>query len=231
MDRHEIDGDVNEAGRIRRVADQAKVTLDRAKDSMAAGASGVVEYTRDALGEVREKAGRAADVVRNAETDQRLRETVSGSTEHGLHRAGDAVSGAAPAIGRGAEYAAEKLGSALHFVARPLAVVIGSIAGVVGGWWKQAANATPDFPTSEDEACRAHFATVTIIPEGMSYDRARDGYALGYIAARNPGYSGRAFEDVEPDLRQGFTGERATEYDALRDFARYGYARGSGGAF
>jgi hypothetical protein len=224
-------GDTKEAGKIRRVAEQTKEALGRAKDSMSAGASGLKEYTKDALGEAREQVVRAAEVVRNAETDRELRGTVSATTEQSLHRAGDAVGGAAPAIGRGAEYAASKVGSVLHIAARPLAVVLGAIAGVVGGWWKEASSSVPDFPESEDQACRAHFAAITVVPEGMTYDRARNGYALGYIAARNPGYRGRPFDDVELDLRQGFTGERTDEFDALREFARYGYTRGSGGGF
>jgi hypothetical protein len=85
--------------------------------------------------------------------------------------------------------------------------------------------------TEEDTDCRtyyeAHPARTTV-----SYDQARTGYTLGYTAARNPDYTGRTFEDVEPHLRGGYTGSRAGSYDTLRDFTRRGYERGStGGAF
>jgi hypothetical protein len=110
-------------------------------------------------------------------------------------------------------------------------VILGAIAGTVGGWWKKAAaDAGSGLPAEEEQACRAHFATLAMLPAGMTYDQARTGYALGYLAGRNPDYQGRQFEDIERDLRQGFTGENAEEYGALREFTRYGYGRGLGGA-
>jgi hypothetical protein len=111
--------------------------------------------------------------------------------------------------------------------------VLGGIAVAAGGWW--AGNKLYDvwsqMGTEEDQDCRtyyeAHPARTTV-----SYDQARTGYTLGYTAARNADYTGRTFEDVEPHLRGGYTGSRAGSYDALRDFTRRGYERGStGGAF
>jgi hypothetical protein len=111
--------------------------------------------------------------------------------------------------------------------------VLGGIAVAAGGWW--AGNKLYDvwsqMGTEEDQDCRvyyeAHPARTTV-----SYDQARTGYTLGYTAARNPDYTGRTFEDVEPHLRGGYTGSRAGSYDTLRDFTRRGYERGStGGAF
>lgn len=111
--------------------------------------------------------------------------------------------------------------------------VLGGIAVAAGGWW--AGNKLYDvwsqMGTEEDQDCRvyyeAHPARSTV-----SYDQARTGYTLGYTAARNPDYTGRTFEDVEPHLRGGYTGSRAGSYDTLRDFTRRGYERGSaGGAF
>jgi hypothetical protein len=112
--------------------------------------------------------------------------------------------------------------------------VLGGIAVAAGGWW--AGNKLYDvwsqMGTEEDQDCRvyyeAHPARTTV-----SYDQARTGYTLGYTAARNPDYTGRTFEDVEPHLRGGYTGSRAGSYDTLRDFTRRGYERGSsaGGTF
>jgi hypothetical protein len=227
------DMEQREAGRLERVAERTRDALERAKDGMAAGASGLAEMTRSAASETAERAGRVVEFVREAETDVELKSKVSETTEGALHQAGDRLSGAAPAIGRTAEAAAAKVGQALHSVAHPLAVVLGVIAGTVGGWWKKAAadasGAGAGLPSAEEHACRAHFATVTLLPAGMTFDRARTGYALGYLAGRNPEYAGREFEAIEPDLRQGFSGETADEYDALREFARYGYVRGLGG--
>lgn len=219
-----------EAGRLERMADQARESLGRAKDGLAAGASGLMERTADVAGAARERTGRAVDFVREAEPDTRLKQNVAGTTEHSLSRAGDALIDAAPTIGRNAERAAEKVGQALNTIARPLAAVLGTIAGTLGGWWKKAATESFEMPASEEEACRAHFATLAVVPGDLTYDHARTGYALGYLASRNPEYRDRRFEDVEPELRRGFGDADAADYDALREFTRYGYGRGVGRA-
>jgi hypothetical protein len=110
--------------------------------------------------------------------------------------------------------------------------VVGALAASVGGWW--ALHAKSDTATQlgeEDERhYRAHFDTHPARASGgMTYDRARTGYALGHTASRNPGYMGRGFDEVEPELRRGFTGEHSGSYDSLRDFTRYGYERGRSG--
>jgi hypothetical protein len=218
-----------EASRLARAAEQARHALERTREGMAAAGSGLVETTKEAFDTTRGVVGRAAEIVRESEPDVELKQTVSSTTERSLHGAGDRVSGAAPAIGRGAEAAAEAVASALHIVARPLAVILGAIAGTVGGWWRTASESMPDLPREEEQVCQAHFTTVTVLSPGMSFEQARPGYALGYIAARNPDYRGRAFEEVEPDLRHGFT-DPGVDYDSLREFARYGYGRGTGTA-
>ncbi|HEV3048843.1 MAG TPA: hypothetical protein VGX50_00960, partial [Longimicrobium sp.] len=38
---------------------------------------------------------------------------------------------------------------------------------------------------------------------------------------------GRGYHEVEPHLRSGYTSRRAGNYDALADFGRRGYERGS----
>jgi len=219
-----------EPGRLGRAAEQTREALEKAKDGVVAGASGVAEFTKNVASGTVDRAGRVVEFVREAETDVELKEKVSHTAEDKLHLAGDKLSGAAPAIGRSAETAAEKIGQALHAVAHPLAVVLGAIAGTVGGWWKKAASeGMGGLPEAEEQACRAHFATVTVIPSGMTYDRARTGYALGYLAARNPDYQGRRYEDIEPDLRHGFTRDDTGDFDDLREFTRYAYERGTGG--
>lgn len=213
------------ASRLERAREQTREALGSAKDAVVAGASGVAGFTRNVATQTRDTAGRVVDFVKEAEPDEALKANVASGTESSLHSAGDRLADAAPRIGRAAETAAEKVGAALHAVAHPLASVLGAIAGTVGGWWNKARDVTPQLSPADEAACRAHFATLDALAAGMDFERARVGYEIGYIAARNPSYSGRAFEDVEPDLRQGFTGSRAGEYDALRDFARFGYGR------
>jgi hypothetical protein len=219
------------AGIFQRVRDQTKETASKAKDGLVAGASGLMDVSRTVANETRERAGRVVEFVREAESDEELRSTVAGKTERSLDRAGDALAGAAPAIGRNAELAAEKLGGALHAIAGPLATILGAIAGTIGGWWKKAAAERYELSRVDEEACRAHFTTVTVLSPGMTYERARTGYALGYVASRNPGYAGRNFDEIEADLRQGFGDEGYADYEALREFTRYGYDRGAGRSF
>lgn len=214
-----------DAGLLGRVADGTREALRKTRDGLSAGASGV----KSAAVETRDRAGKVVEFVREAEPDTRLKANVTATTEHSLDRAGNALIDAAPAIGRNAERAAEKVGQALHAVARPLGVVLGAIGGTVGGWWKSASEDTLQLPEAEEQACRAHFATIVVEPVGLTYDQARTGYALGYVASRNPQYHGRAFEEVEPDLRRGFAGEYEGDYDTLREFTRYGFGRGTGG--
>jgi hypothetical protein len=214
-----------------RVVEGTRHALERARDGLSTGAAEVAEKARAAASETRDRAGQLVEFVREAQPDEHLKETVSGGTERSIDRAGEALIGAAPAIGRGAEKAATKLGEVLHSVAHPLAVVLGAIAGTLGGWWKKAAEERYDLPLSEEEACRAHFQTLQDLAPDLDYNRARTGYAFGYVASRNPGYRGRSFDEVEPELRQGFGTELASDYDLLRDFTRYGYDRGTGTSF
>ena len=213
-----------------RAMEKGRETMDRAKEGLSAGAAGVAEVGRNVATGTRDRAGRAVEIVRESETDEALKARVTSTTERSLDRAGDRVTASAPAIGRGAERVAETVGRALHAVGHPVAVILGTIAGTLGGWWKKAAEERIDFPESEDAACRAHFTSITVLPTDMSYERARTGYALGYVASRNPGYSGRDFEEIEPELRRGFGEQHASDYDALREFTRYGYGRGRGQA-
>jgi hypothetical protein len=219
----------SEESRLARVREQAKQGLERAREGLSAGAANVADVTRNVASTAAEKAGRAAEFIREAETDAELKRSVEHGTEQTLHAAADRVSGAAPAVGRGAETAARVMGSALHKAAHPVGVALGAIAGTLGGWWQKAHEKAPQFPASEDEACRAHFTMVTVHPDDMTYEEARTGYALGYIAAGNPAYGGRGFDAIEEDLRHGFSGGREEEFERLREYARYGYGRGTGG--
>jgi hypothetical protein len=214
--------------------DHGKSPVERAKEGVSAGAAQAKnvahsvadtakQKVRDVASATKETAREAARIVREAEADNELKQRARSATEQGLERAGHAVSGAAPAIGRGAEYATTRVGDALSFIGRPLGVIIGAIAGTIGGWWNKASELRSGLPPEEEAACRTHFATLAV--DGLAYEDARNGYALGFLAGGNPDYGGRAFEEIEPDLRHGFYDD-AAEYDTLREFARFGFERG-----
>lgn len=118
-------------------------------------------------------------------------------------------------------------GMALGVAAGPIGLVLGGIAGAVGGWW--AGHGIADAITSkDDESFRAHYQTSSRPLADRTYEDVRAAYVAGHLAGRNPEYVGRSFDDVEADLRQGWTREviKGTgEWHATRGYARAAFER------
>lgn len=116
-------------------------------------------------------------------------------------------------------------GAGIGSIAGPVGTIVGGIAGAVGGWWagEKAGRAIEDMG-EHDEDYRRHHSTA--VRSDLDYDEARIGYGIGHIAGRNPDYQGRAFDDVEPDLRRGWRYENR-DYDAMRPYVQYGFERTS----
>lgn len=246
--RRHLDQAGNDLGRA---AEHTGDALTDAGRAIEAAGSGTLERTRETAREAWDVTDRAASLADTA-TDRagnlaetaadraaRLADTAGNKAQRAVHNVADTVSRTADeAAERVTEQAAAlraSAGEALESVRAPLigsamGAILGSLAGALGGWWAGRKLGDSDIHlTPEDEAaCQAHFVALTVRPMGMTFDQARDGYAIGHAASRNPGYRGRAFEEVEPELRRGFTGDYATRYDSLRDFARFGYERNAG---
>lgn len=165
----------------------------------------------------------AADTVRHAASD--ATDAVS-----------EAAAGAANRIADEAEAIRAAAGEKLETVRGPLmgsavGALVGVLAGALGGWWAGRALSAGEhaLPEEHEEACRVHFVSYTLRPAEMTYEDARPGYLLGYVAATNPDYRGRSYDDVENELRGGFTDDYRSRYDSLRDYARYGFERGATG--
>ncbi|HEX2080781.1 MAG TPA: hypothetical protein VHG08_23955 [Longimicrobium sp.] len=107
--------------------------------------------------------------------------------------------------------------------------VLAGVALLAGGYWasRRLSGVISDLSEEDERDCRTFYDTHAARSGGVPYNHARTVYVLGYVAARNPEYAGRGYEEIEPHLRGGFTGRRAGSYDALRDFGRRGYERGS----
>lgn len=107
--------------------------------------------------------------------------------------------------------------------------VVAGVALVAGGYWasKKLFSAAAELSEEEERDCRTYYESHPVRSSGVPYSQARTVYVLGYVAGRNPEYSGRGYTDVEPHLRGGYTGSRAGSYDTLRDFGQRGYERGS----
>lgn len=117
-------------------------------------------------------------------------------------------------------------GAAAGTAGGPLGVLLGGIAGAVGGWWTGRAivEAMEDITESDEQFYRQHFARAGEAP--AAYASARSAYLLGDVAAANPGYEGRAFEDVEPELERGWRAAATADWAAMREYARVGFTRG-----
>lgn len=118
-------------------------------------------------------------------------------------------------------------GAALGTPGGPLGVIIGGIAGAVGGWWtgREISETASDYTHDDDRHYRSHWDKHDRRPQGYDYDRARTGYALGHVAGRNPDYRGKSFDEIEPDLRRGFTGDREKEWENMRPLVQQGFER------
>lgn len=130
-------------------------------------------------------------------------------------QAGEGVGGVGGTLG----------GAAVGSAFGPVGTIIGGIAGAVGGWWagEKAGRALEDASKHEDHY-RSHYRTVG--RDDIDYDTARIGYGVGHVAGRNPDYRSRSFDDVETDLRRGWTDEDR-DYDSMRPFVREGFERSS----
>lgn len=121
-------------------------------------------------------------------------------------------------------------GMAIGAVAGPVGLVIGGLAGAVGGWWagRGIAGAITD---DDDVAFRRDFESARDRPADRTYDSVRPAYIAGHLAGRNPDYAGQSFEDVESDLRCGWSTDvvrHCGEWPTVRRFARAGFDRARG---
>jgi len=123
-------------------------------------------------------------------------------------------------------------GAAIGSAAGPIGTVIGGIAGAVGGWWagRTVAEATHKFTQDDDEYYRERFETTPGRLADRNYDDVRPAYQLGHIASMNPDYNGRTFDEVESDLRHGWSNNlraRHGDWSAVRPYAEEAYNRSS----
>lgn len=108
-------------------------------------------------------------------------------------------------------------GAVVGSLAGPVGTLIGAIAGAVGGWWagREVAVSVEELAVRDaDTDFRRHFDAESAKSDslGVSYDQSRPLYQLGHLAARNPHYMGKPFQEVEPELARGWTDDLEREY-------------------
>lgn len=158
----------------------------------------------------------------------------------GLTDAADSTRGVVGGAAGGVAGAAG--GAAIGSIGGPIGAIIGAIAGAAGGWWsgKAVAESTFDFSDADDAFYRSSYersrtggtgsgTQSTTAGSQRSYDDVRPLYQLGQFGARNPGYRNRSFDEIEPEMRRGWTPELERQYGdwpTVRDYVREGYDRG-----
>jgi hypothetical protein len=126
------------------------------------------------------------------------------------------------------------IGAAVGALAGPAGAVIGGVAGAIGGWWtgKSVAQAASEYTEGDDAVYRNHYDNSSARLADRDYESVSPAYRLGHLAAHNPDYRGRPFNQVESDLRNGWNssaGKKYGEWDAVRGYVNDGYDRSANG--
>lgn len=119
-------------------------------------------------------------------------------------------------------------GAAVGSAVGPIGTVIGGILGAMGGWWSGRAisEAATTITKDDDDFYRRKYES-TGRAGTRSYDEVKPAYYLGHVASRNPDYRNRSFQDIEPDLRTGWSRQRNLgTWEDVRGFANEGFSRG-----
>jgi hypothetical protein len=82
--------------------------------------------------------------------------------------------------------------------------------------------------TTEDEYWRENYASRPYIGQNRDYDYWRPGYRYGFESAQR--YSGRDWQEVEPDLRAGwdryeYRGDNRSTWEQIKAAVRDGWDR------
>lgn len=164
-----------------------------------------------------------------------------GSTDGRIERAKDAALGShvgppstADEIGEAAGgISGTLLGAGIGAAAGPLGALLGGIAGALGGWWagRAVSEAAETLTESDETYYRTHYESIPDRPADRTFDEVRTAYLLGHVASRNPGFDAREFDEIEPELAQGWRagGDRNGSWAMAKSYAREGYARGREG--
>ena len=137
-----------------------------------------------------------------------------------VDEAGEAVGGI------GGVLAGAAIGSAIG----PIGTIIGGIAGAMGGWWggRAVTEAASTVTKTDDDYYRNNYETSNKLAD-RSFDDVRPAYHLGHVAAHNPEYANKNWNDVSSDLKRGWSADHAKKYgewSAVSGYASEGFTRG-----
>ena len=167
------------------------------------------------------------------------RDRVIDSTDAKLERAKDSALGKHDSNPSHVDEAGEAVGgiggvlagAAVGSLGGPVGTLIGGIAGAVGGWWSGRAvtEAASKLTTADDEYYRGRYESSSTKLADRRYEDVRPAYHLGHVAAHNPDYASRSWNDVSQDLQRGWTAEHTKKYgdwNTVSGYASEGFTRG-----
>lgn len=120
-------------------------------------------------------------------------------------------------------------GAAAGSVVGPIGTVIGGIVGAMGGWWtgRAISEAATAITSDDDMYYRKDYESSPNRLADRSFDDVKPAYYLGHLASRNPEYRNRTFDEIETDLRSGWSSDKKFgSWDVVRSYASEGYTRG-----
>ena len=122
-------------------------------------------------------------------------------------------------------------GAAVGSAIGPVGTILGGIAGAMGGWWagRAVTEAASGVTKDDDEFYRGHYESSSTKLADRGYDDVRPAYHLGHVAAHNPDYASKNWNDVSSDLKRGWNDDYSKKYgdwNTVSNYAGEGFNRG-----
>lgn len=113
-------------------------------------------------------------------------------------------------------------------IAGPVGAAVGGAVGAVAGAYAGKGAAELINPSEEEAYWREQFRRRPYAREGRDYERYAPAYRYGWEAAISPSFSGRSFEDIEPELERGWAASRERgrpQWREIREASRDAFNR------
>ena len=102
-------------------------------------------------------------------------------------------------------------------IAGPVGAAVGGAVGAVAGGFAGKGAAEVINPSEEESFWRTEYRNRPYFRSGYDYDFYAPAYRYGWESAISPTWSGRSFEDVEPELERNWPRSRGRANSQWRD--------------
>jgi hypothetical protein len=115
-------------------------------------------------------------------------------------------------------------GAAVGAVAGPVGSAVGAVVGGIAGGLAGKGAAEAVNPTVEDTYWRTNYATRPYVAPGSTYDTYQPAYKYGWESYGR--YSGRRFDEVEPEMKRNWDESKTRlSWDRAREAAKDAWHR------